>query len=262
MLRSQLTKKELVEIRTFLNRKTAEWNRPEFIEADPISVPHLFTGKEDREIAGFLAATISWGYRPTIVKNGMRLMDYMSHAPYEFVMNAGPKDLKNLETFVHRTFNGQDLVAFVLCLRNLYKNHGGLEKVFTKALKEQGNMLDAITQFRSDFFSYKHPTRTEKHISDPAKQSSAKRINMFLRWMVRRDSCGVDFGIWKGIKMSELYIPLDVHVATVARSLDILQTKTDGRKAVEELTEVLRTFDPADPVKYDFALFGLGINKA
>ncbi|HTF03504.1 MAG TPA: TIGR02757 family protein [Bacteroidia bacterium] len=258
---SKATERSRDDIRDFLERKTREFNRPEFIASDPISIPHLFTSKEDREIAGFLVATIAWGQRPTIVRNGMRWMELMSHAPHEFVMNAGKKDLQLLSSFVHRTFNGGDAVTFMHALKNIYAKHGGLESVFIKTLKEQGNMLDAISQFRKVFFSVKHETRTEKHVSDPSKGSSAKRINMFLRWMVRKDSNGVDFGIWKSIPPAVLMIPLDVHVGNVARSLEILHAKQDNRKAVEELTAVLREFDPIDPVKYDFALFGVGITE-
>lgn len=249
------------DVRDFLERKTAEFNRPEFIGEDPVSVPHLFSRKEDIEIAGFLAATIAWGQRPTIVKNGMGLMHAMSHSPYEFVMNAGPKDLNRISSFVHRTFNGKDLTTFIRCLRNLYIKHEGMESVFIRSLKQENNMMDAISAFRKVFFSVRHEQRTEKHVSDPKRNSSAKRINMFLRWMVRKDANGVDFGIWKSIPTASLMIPLDVHVGNVARELQLLHRKQDDRKAVEELTKVLRQFDPLDPVKYDFALFGVGISS-
>lgn len=258
---SARTKWDAEAIRDFLERKTFEFNRPEFIPEDPIVIPHLFTQKEDREIAGFLVATIAWGQRPTIVKNGMRMAELMSHAPFEFVMNAGPKDLRKISAFVHRTFNGSDFVTFIRCLRNIYTKQGGLEQVFTKSLQSENNMLDAISAFRKIFFSVRHEIRSEKHVSDPAKNSSAKRINMFLRWMVRKDSCGVDFGIWKQIPPAALLIPLDVHVGNVARELQLLQRTQDDRKAVEELTAMLRQFDPLDPVKYDFALFGVGISQ-
>lgn len=248
-------------IRIYLERKTAEYNRPEFIADDPVSVPHLFTLKEDREIAGFLAATIAWGQRKTIVRNGMRLAELMSHSPYEFVMHAGPKDLKRIAQFTHRTFNGKDLVTFIRALRNLYANNGGMELVFTEALRRENKMMDAISAFRKKFLSVRHEERTRKHVSDPARGSSAKRINMFLRWMVRKDANGVDFGIWKQIPTATLMIPLDVHVGNVARSLGLLHRKQDDRKSVEELTAMLRQFDPVDPVKYDFALFGIGVNE-
>lgn len=262
MPKSKRTDWDPEAVRDFLERKTAEFNRPEFIPEDPVSVPHLFTGKEDREIAGFLAATIAWGQRPTIVRNGMRMMDLMSHSPYEFVMNAGPKDFAKVSSFVHRTFNGGDFATFLRCLKNIYVKHGGLESVFTAALKKENKMLDAISAFRKVFFSIRHEARTEKHVSDPARNSSAKRINMFLRWMVRKDSNGVDFGIWKKIPPAALMIPLDVHVGNVARELKLLHRKRDDRKAVEELTKMLRQFDPIDPVKYDFALFSVGIKTS
>lgn len=247
-------------VRNFLERKTAEFNRPGFIADDPVSVPHLFTRKEDIEIAGFLAATIAWGQRATIVKNGMRMMQLMSQAPYEFTMNAGTKDLNRISEFVHRTFNGTDFKVFIRCLRNIYAKYEGMENVFAAQLKKENNMMDAISGFRKTFFSIRHEARTQKHVSDPAKNSSAKRINMFLRWMVRKDANGVDFGIWKSIPTAALMIPLDVHVGNVARELQLLHRKQDDRKAVEELTKALRQFDPLDPVKYDFALFGTGIN--
>lgn len=249
------------DVREYLERKTIEFNRPEFIADDPVSVPHLFSRKEDIEIAGFLAATIAWGQRPTIVKNGMRMMHAMSHSPYEFVMNAGQKDMNRISSFVHRTFNGKDFTTFIRCLRNIYSKHAGMESVFTKSLKQENNIMDAISEFRKVFFTVRHEKRTEKHVSDPKRNSSAKRINMFLRWMVRKDSNGVDFGIWKSIPTASLMIPLDVHVGNIARELQLLHRKQDDRKAVEELTKALRQFDPLDPVKYDFALFGVGISS-
>lgn len=261
MSKSKTTKSSREEVREYLERKVSEYNCKEFVLHDPVSVPHLFSSKEDREIAGFFAATIAWGQRPTIVRNGMRLMELMNHAPHEFVMNAGAKDLKRLTPFVHRTFKSIDVTAFIYCLRNLYSAHGGLENVFSAALKQEGNMMDAIAIFRGVFFSVKHTPRSEKHVSDPSRGSSAKRINMFLRWMVRKDSNGVDFGLWKKIPPAALMIPLDVHVGNVARSLGILHRQQDDRKAVEELTTVLRQFDPIDPVKYDFALFGVGVSE-
>lgn len=261
MQKSKRTDWDPEAIREFLERKVLEYNKPEFIKDDPVSIPHLFTRKEDKEISGFLVATIAWGQRPTIVKNGMRLMDLMSHSPYEFVMNAGPKDYQHVSEFVHRTFNGRDLVTFIHCLRNIYKKHGGMETVFIAALKKETKMMDAISSFRRTFFEVKHEARTEKHVSDPARGSSAKRINMFLRWMVRKDAAGVDFGIWKNIPTAALMIPLDVHVGNVARAIGLLHRRQDDRKAVEELTQMLRQFDPVDPVKYDFALFGVGISE-
>jgi len=247
------------DVKALLELKFREFNNTSFIADDPISVPHLFQSKEDREIAGFLAATIAWGQRPVIVKNGMRIATLLNHAPHEFVMNASKKDLNTLKSFVHRTFNGDDLVQFTLLLRELYSNHGSMENVFITSLKKSENMMDAISLFRSEFLKPKHNPHCEKHISDPARGSSAKRINMFLRWMVRKDHTGVDFGIWKKISPIDLIIPLDIHVGNVARHLGLLQRKQDDRKAAEELTEMLRQFDKNDPVKYDFALFSMGI---
>jgi uncharacterized protein (TIGR02757 family) len=248
----------------FLEEKVSQYNRPSFIESDPVSIPHHFSRKEDIEIAGFLAATIAWGKRPIIIRNANLFMERMDLSPYEFVTSASTKDLKKLETFVHRTFNGLDAKFFVLALRNIYQKHGGLENVFEKGMdqkhaKDLSPMQNAIMHFRETFISIKHDPRSDKHISNPGTNSSAKRINMYLRWMVRQDNAGVDFGIWKSISPSLLQIPLDVHVGNVGRSLGLLQRKQSDWKAVEELTAKLRTFDEKDPVKFDFALFGLGI---
>lgn len=244
------------ELKEFLEEKVKQYNRPSFIEHDPVSIPHHFSSKEDIEIAGFLAATIAWGQRPVIIRNANRLMEQMDLSPYEFVLSASPKELKKLDAFVHRTFNGVDAKFFILALRNIYKKHGGMENVFAHGFSSAQN---SIIHFRETFLSLKHDKRSDKHISDPASNSSAKRINMFLRWMVRQDKAGVDFGIWKSISPSLLHIPLDVHVGNVARKLGLLGRKQSDWKAVEELTTKLREFDKEDPVKYDFALFGLGI---
>jgi uncharacterized protein (TIGR02757 family) len=258
-IQSFLTDNQLKE---FLDAKTEEYNAPRFIESDPISIPHKFSRKEDIEIAGFLAATIAWGQRPVIIRNANLLMERMDLAPYDFVIDASAKELKKLETFVHRTFNGIDANFFVLALRNVYRKHGGLETLFsagTKISNENSPMQNSIIHFRETFLSLKHNTRSDKHISNPAANSSAKRINMYLRWMVRDDKAGVDFGIWKTISPSLLHIPLDVHVGNVARKIGLLVRKQDDWKAVNELTIKLCEFDKKDPVKYDFALFGLGI---
>ncbi|HET6991246.1 MAG TPA: TIGR02757 family protein, partial [Bacteroidia bacterium] len=228
--------------------------------------------KEDIEIAGFLAATVAWGQRPVIIRNANLLMERMDLSPYEFVMNASAKDLKKLDSFVHRTFNGIDARFFVLALRNIYEKHNGMEELFADGIKMSGHkdtkarrsseitpLQNSIIHFRETFLSLKHNPRSDKHISNPAANSSAKRINMYLRWMVRRDKAGVDFGIWKSIPPALLRVPLDVHVGNVARKLGLLVRKQDDWKAVEELTDSLREFDKNDPVKYDFALFGLGI---
>jgi uncharacterized protein (TIGR02757 family) len=244
--------------RDFLDAKVDLYNRVSFIGTDPVSIPHRFTKKEDIEIAGFLAATIAWGQRTTIIRNALQLMQHMDEAPHDFIREAGVRELKRLDHFVHRTFNGTDARCFILALRHIYKKHGGLETVFNKGLEQQ-SMHEAISYFRSCFFEPAHPQRTEKHVSDPLQGSAAKRIHMYLRWMVRRDKRGVDFGLWKTISPAVLCCPLDVHSARVARKLGLLQRTQNDRKAVEELTANLRLLDPRDPVKYDFALFGLGV---
>lgn len=246
------------EIKIFLDEKVEQYNTPCFIETDPVQIPHAFNHKEDIEIAGFLTATISWGNRKSILKNAKRLMHLMGDAPADFVLNASSKDLETLEGFVHRTFNATDLKCFVLALRHIYKNHGGLERIFTEHSTSLSTQ-PAIHIFRKLFFEVPHFRRTEKHVSDPFKNSAAKRINMFLRWMVRKDFAGVDFGIWKGIPPSSLSCPLDVHSGKVARKLGLLHRMQNDAKAVQELDLNLRKLDPLDPVKYDFALFGLGV---
>jgi uncharacterized protein (TIGR02757 family) len=249
------------QLREFLDHKVGEYNRPGFIESDPVSIPHSFTKKEDIEIAGFFAATIAWGQRPVIIRNARRWMELMDMAPYDFVAGASAKELKRIDGFVHRTFNSTDAKFFILALRNMYKKQGGMEQVFANGISrgDRGDVKSAILHFRKLFLSVPHEPRSEKHIANPASGSNAKRINMFLRWMVRRDKCGVDFGIWKSISPSLLCCPLDVHVGNTARALGLLTRKQDNWKAVEELTENLRQLDPDDPVKYDFALFGLGV---
>lgn len=246
------------EKREFLNFKVEEFNRPEFIETDPIQIPHLFEKKEDIEIAGFLVATIAWGNRKTILKNGERMMEMLGNSPFDFVMNASEMERTQLGDFVHRTFNGKDFKFFTRGLQHLYKTHGGLEEVFTKYATEDSMQL-AIHQFKKMFFEIDHLKRTEKHVSDPLKKSAAKRINMFLRWMVRNDQQGVDFGLWREISPAILSCPLDVHSGRVARKLKLLTRKQNDAKAVAELDKSLRQLDPQDPVKYDFALFGLGV---
>ncbi len=247
-------------LKRLLDEKLEFYNRPSFIENDPISIPHHFTSRADIEISGFLAATIAWGQRTTIVKKGFSLMQLMDNRPGEFVMHAGKSDLRPLEKFVHRTFNGDDLLFFIESLRNLCQQPGGMERAFAEGLElNTSDMGGAIGHFRSIFLQTPHLPRSEKHLANPAKGSSAKRINMFLRWMVRHDAAGVDFGLWKSISPAQLCCPLDVHVGKVARRLGLLTRIQNDWKAVEELTAVLRNFDPEDPVKYDFALFGMGV---
>jgi len=246
------------ELKLFLDEKVLVYNNSSFIESDPIQIPHLFTLKEDIEIAGFLVATIAWGNRKSIINNGYRLVEMMGNSPYDFVMNFSEKHSESLPHFVHRTFNNDDLVYFLKSLQNIYKNHGGLENLFAKHA-EKKSMQPAIHHFKKTFFELPHLSRTQKHVSDPLKNSAAKRINMFLRWMVRNDNAGVDFGIWKSISPSQLSCPLDVHSGNVARKLNLLKRKQNDGKALAELDNSLRQLDPKDPVKYDFALFGLGV---
>ena len=246
------------ELKEFLDAKVIQYNNPKFIESDPIQIPHQFTKKEDIEIAGILTATIAWGNRKSIINNANKMMQLLEQSPYDFVVNHQDKDLERLLPFVHRTFNGSDFIQFVKCLQHIYKKHKGLEAVFAKHAKVN-SMQYSIHQFKKAFFEIPHQPRTQKHISDPLKNSAAKRINMFLRWMVRNDTSGVDFGIWKTLSPSQLSCPLDVHSGNVARKLDLLSRKQNDSKALSELDLSLRSLDSQDPVKYDFALFGLGV---
>lgn len=246
------------ELKDFLEEKVIQYNTLDFIESDPVQIPHLFLQKEDIEIAGFLSATIAWGNRKMIIKNSHRMMDLMGNAPYDFVMSHSENDLERLETFVHRTFNGQDFASFIRSLKNIYQNHNGLESVFARN-QELKTMQKSISEFKNIFFEIPHQYRTQKHISDPLNNSAAKRINMYLRWMVRQDTKGVDLGIWKSIPPASLSCPLDVHSGNVARKLGLLTRKQNDGKALAELDLKLREFDANDPVKYDFALFGLGV---
>jgi uncharacterized protein (TIGR02757 family) len=250
-----MTQKQLKE---FLDEKVILYNNPKFIESDPIQVPHLFSIKEDIEIAGFLTATISLGNRKMIIKNSLKMMDLLDNSPFDFVMNHQEKDLNYLEGFVHRTFNSNDLQQFIKSLQHIYKNYLGLENVL-KIDDESNSYQTAINNLKEIFFEIKHQPRTQKHISDPLKNSAAKRINMFLRWMVRNDKAGVDFGIWKTHSPANLSCPLDVHSGNVARKLKLLKRKQKDWKALTELDKNLRKLDKTDPVKYDFALFGLGV---
>jgi uncharacterized protein (TIGR02757 family) len=246
------------ELKEFLDEKVILYNNPNFIESDPIQIPHLFSQKEDIEIAGFLAATISWGNRKMIIENSHKMMLIMGNSPFDFVMNHKEKDLIQLQNFVHRTFNATDFEYFIKSLKNIYRKHNGLEAVFAKN-QEKDSMQRSISEFKKIFFEVDNLTRTQKHISDPENNSAAKRINMFLRWMVRDDKKGVDFGIWKTILPSKLSCPLDVHSGNVARKLELLYRKQNDGKALFELDTNLRKLDKNDPVKYDFALFGLGV---
>jgi len=247
------------EIKDFLEEKYLQYNKPEFIEKDPVSIPHIFPGRHDREISGFLTATIAWGRRDLILKSAVRLMDLTGNLPYDFILNTPEKGLKRLSNFVHRTFNGRDCLSFFKALKNIYTGYDSMEDVIAEGMKENNSLVHGLSFLRKKFFSLPHNCHAEKHFADIAHGAAGKRLFMFLRWMVRNDNRGVDFGIWKKVKPSQLYIPLDFHTGNTARKLGLLERKQNDFRAVEELTSVLRTFDPEDPVKYDFALFGPGI---
>lgn len=245
------------ELKEFLDLKANHYQSQDFISADPIQIPHRFTKKEDVEIAGFLAATIAWGNRTSIIKNANEMMKLMDEAPFDFIVNHQTSDLDVFDGFVHRTFNATDLKYFVQAIKNLYVNKGGLEFCITQHVSKMP-LQTALHHFKKDFFELPHELRTEKHLADPLKGSAAKRINMYLRWMVRPNTSGVDFGLWKSMHPRNLSCPLDVHSGTVARKLGILDRKQNDAKALLELDKQLRIMDSEDPVKYDFALFGLG----
>jgi len=243
----------------FLEEKYNQYNTPDFINSDPIQIPHQFTKKEDIEIVAFLSATIAWGNRKMIIRNARRIVEIMQNNPHEFILNLSNNDLESITDFKHRTFQLIDFKYFLQSLQNIYKNYNGLEVVFTKGYKNDNTIFSAIKYFREVFFELPHEKRSEKHIANVTKKSAAKRINMFLMWMVRNDKRGVHFGLWKNIPTSALKIPLDVHVGNTARSLALLTRTQNDWKAVEELTNNLKEFDKIDPVKFDFALFGLGV---
>ena len=249
------------EMKLFLEEKFLHFNNPSFISPDPVSIPHMFADLHDREISGLLTATIAWGRRDLFLKNARQLMDLMDPAPFDFVMKADKEDLERFSDFIYRTFKGTDCKYFISALKYLYGSYYSLEDVILEGMQRTGSLKDGLSWFRSRFFDLPHEKRNEKHFADIRKGAAGKRLNMFLRWMVRKDNHGVDFGIWKRIDPSALYIPLDLHTGNTARKLGLLKRKMNDWKAVEELTKVLREFDPADPVKYDFALFGLGVNE-
>jgi uncharacterized protein (TIGR02757 family) len=245
----------------FLDKKVAEYNKPYFIKADPISIPHSFSKKQDIEIAGFFAAIFAWGNRTTIINKSKELMSLMDNAPHDFCLNHTDEDLKKLLYFKHRTFNPTDVLYFVSFFKHHYSTNETLETAFTKKLsKKDENIEHALNGFYDYFFSLEDvPKRTMKHIASPAKNATCKRISMYLRWMVRSDKNGVDFGIWKKISPAQLIIPLDVHVARVARHFNLIQRKVTDWQTAVELTNTMKTLDKKDPTKYDFALFSLGV---
>jgi uncharacterized protein (TIGR02757 family) len=248
----------ITDLKSYLDEKVLQYNNQSFIDSDPVQIPHLYDLKEDIEISAFLSATISWGNRKAIVNNAMKMMELMGNSPYDFVMSHNENDLIKLENFVHRTFNGLDFITFIKCLQNIYLNHEGLEAVFYKNI-ENKSLQNSIVHFKKIFFEIEHSSRTEKHVSDPSRGSAAKRINMFLRWMCRKDKYGVDLGIWKTISPSLLSCPLDIHSGNVARKLQLISRKQNDSEALFELDTNLRLLDKNDPVKYDFALFGIGV---
>lgn len=247
------------ELKDFLNQKVQEFNHPRFVETDPISIPKKFDKLQDIEIIGLWTAIISWGQRVTIINNANKLVNLMDGSPHDFIVNHTERDRKRFGEFIHRTFQPADALYFLEFFQNYYRKHSSLEDAFIVPDTTEEPIKHSLIQFRQTFFSSEHALkRTEKHIASPLKNSSCKRLNMFLRWMVRDDGI-VDFGLWKRLNKKDLYIPLDVHVQRVAMSLGLLKRKQSDWKAVLELTEKLRKIDPTDPVKYDYALFGLGI---
>ncbi|MDE3145245.1 MAG: TIGR02757 family protein [Bacteroidota bacterium] len=255
--------KQIDELKTFLDAKIEAFNHVSFIKNDPVCIPHLFTKKQDIEIAALFAAVFAWGNRTTIINKSKELMQLMDDAPHDFCLHHSDNDLKKLLHFKHRTFNATDLLYFIEFLKFHYSNHNSLEIAFTKNMnKNDATIENALIGFHDYFFSLEDvPARTKKHIATPKKNSTCKRLNMFLRWMARKDNCGVDFGIWQKIKPSQLICPIDVHVARVANRFHLLSSNKIDWQAALELTGHLRTLDPNDPVKYDFALFGLGVTE-
>jgi uncharacterized protein (TIGR02757 family) len=257
--------KPITDLKKFLDRKVIEFNNPSFIKDDPVCIPHLFIKKQNIEIAGFFAAIFAWGIRKTIINKCKLLMQLMDNSPYDFCINHNDNDLRRLERFSHRTFNDTDLLYFISFLKYHYSKHKSLESAFFNNITiQQSNnshiIEESLNYFYQYFFSLEDvPLRTKKHIASPQRNSSCKRLNMYLRWMVRNDHKGVDFGIWKKISPSQLICPIDLHVARVAKHFNLLKRKQVDWFAAIELTEELKKFDPKDPVKYDFALFGLGV---
>ena len=249
------------DLKTFLDSKVDLYNQPSFITGDPISVPHQFTQKQDIEIAGLFAALFAWGNRTTIINKSKELMQRMDHAPHDYILHHTEKELSKILSFKHRTFTDTDLLYCIEFLKFHYSTHPSLETAFAQWMEPSDTDTEkALNGFYTYFFSLDYvPDRTRKHIACPQKNSSCKRLNMFLRWMVRQDDKGVDFGIWQTIHPSQLICPIDVHVARVAHRFALLKRKAVDWQSANELTAYLRTLDPQDPVKYDFALFGLGV---
>lgn len=247
----------------YLDGKVAIYNSLDFIAEDPIVVPHLFTNRYDIEIAGFFAALFAWGNRRSIINSATKLMEIMDRAPHQFIMQHQATDLKRMLGFVHRTFNADDLLYCIEALSNIYKEYGSLEHAFTGGQPYEGDDVgNALVRFRAHFFSLEHMQRTEKHIATPLKNSACKRLCMYLRWMVRSDAMGVDFGLWKSIVPHQLVIPLDVHVCKVAHRLNLIDVASANWQQALLLTQKLKKWNPQDPVIYDYALFSIGVNDA
>lgn len=253
---------DLGQLKQFLDAKVAFYNRPSFIEKDPISIPHTFTKKQDIEIAGLFAAVLAWGNRTTIINNCQKLMRWMDNDPHQFILHHHDTDLKKFLGFAHRTFNTTDLLYFLHLLQHHYRRYTSLEDAFVPGRRyAEENVEEALIHFHHYFFSVEHPERTRKHISTPERNSACKRLNMYLRWMVRKDKQGIDFGLWKKIKPAQLVCPLDVHVARVAERLGLIPDNRSNWANAVELTRRLRELNPADPAVYDFALFGIGAEE-
>ncbi|WP_299820281.1 TIGR02757 family protein [uncultured Pontibacter sp.] len=255
-------KQNLAAIKALLDDRVEKYNQPSFISNDPVSIPHRFSKKQDIEISGFFASILAWGQRKTIISNCIKLMALMDNAPHDFMLNHQEQDLTRFLGFKHRTFNDTDLLYLVYFFRWYYSRHKSLETAFTGEQGEIKTQKQRLEHFHDLVFSLEEaPHRTKKHISTPARKSACKRINMYLRWMVRQDNNGVDFGIWQTMKPADLVCPCDVHVERVGRRLGLITRKGMDWLTAEELTDHLRAFDPKDPVKYDYALFGLGVEE-
>lgn len=249
------------DLKKLLDEKAAFYNGVNFIENDPVIIPHRYSKPQDIEVSGFFAAILAWGNRKSIIKSCERLMERMDNAPYEFIKNHAESDLKKLENFVHRTFNSTDLLFLLARFKTFYEQEDSLEYLFLPN-DEKSSVKSGLQRFHEACFEVPYaPLRSQKHIASPQKKSACKRLNMFLRWMVRKDDQGVDFGIWNKISPSQLICPLDVHVIRVANSLGLINSEKSDWKTAEHLTQRLQKFDPLDPVKYDFALFGMGLEK-
>ena len=252
--------RELTKIKSLLDSKTRLYNQPSFIKDDPVSIPHRFTKRQDIEISGLFAAVLAWGNRTSIINSCTKLMCWMDNAPHDFILNHKDTDLKDFLGFAHRTFNATDLLYFIHFLQYHYQKHNSLEDAFVPEKKYKHETVEqALIHFHNYFFSIEHPERTKKHISTPQRKSACKRINMYLRWMVRKDKQGVDFGLWKKINMSQLVCPLDVHVASVAHRLGLIDNEKSNWQNAMQLTATLREMNPRDPAVYDYALFGIGM---